>query len=220
MEPVKIYKHKDVEAIIELYGELLFDRDCFATIKEHLEEIKNFLWNSLKNKSEAALKEVSNYHPYYMGKTIDELVHLPLNQQDAELTISNEYGFKNWDNLIEKSKVAYNYDFEDAVDFAISGQANELNMILQRSPIIIDQCSQFGHKATILHYLIANGTEMWRQIVPDNLIDIVKLLLDYGCTSNKAMIVYGGEYYPYELIDSSAHLHSCNLDDQLKMLLK
>ena len=55
-----------------------------------------------------------------------------------------------------------------------------LKKLLREDPELIRARSTREHRATLLHYVSANGVESYRQKTPKNIVRITKLLLDAG----------------------------------------
>src|SRR5207237_2292729 len=84
----------------------------------------------------------------------------------------------------EGSSVA---EFEAAVEAVINGDATTLASLLRENPELVRSRSArvtpFDppvHRATLLHYVAANGVEGYRQKTPPNAVEIAKLLLEGG----------------------------------------
>lgn len=70
--------------------------------------------------------------------------------------------------------------FELAVDAIVSGNIDELKVLLKVNPELIHERSARPHNAMLLHYTAANGVEDERQKTPKNIVEITKLLLASG----------------------------------------
>ncbi|KPM48501.1 hypothetical protein [Jiulongibacter sediminis] len=204
---MKIYCHPQVAEVRKIYGNLLFERGE-KTIALHLEEMVDLLWTAHLNNNKAAETELSNYLP---GFTKDQ----PIDHNKVKSCIANEYGFDRWKNLPHEP---YDHLFENAVDCLLSGDIEKLKETIRQYPKLIHQTSQYGHKATLLHYTASNGVELWRQQVPENLPEIVRFLLDSGANPKAKMKVYRGNFRVLPLLETSAHPRDCGLLEELKSL--
>ena len=63
---------------------------------------------------------------------------------------------------------------------------------MRANPNLIHDRSTREHRATLLHYVSANGVETYRQKAPKNIIQITKFLLSAGADVHAAAEVYGG----------------------------
>ena len=80
-----------------------------------------------------------------------------------------------------------------------------LQALLAQSPALATAHSTADHRATLLHYVAANGVEDDKQITPPNIVDIARLLLDAGADLNASGASYGGDLTPLVALVSSAH---------------
>jgi ankyrin repeat protein len=93
--------------------------------------------------------------------------------------------------------------FESAVDAIVTGDISGLTRLLREYPVLVHQRSSRPHRATLLHYLAANGVEEEHQKTPSNSVDIAKMLLDAGAEPDALASMYGGEYATLSLLVSS-----------------
>lgn len=84
--------------------------------------------------------------------------------------------------------------FETAVDAVITGDLFTLERLLRENPGLVRERSEREHRATLLHYLSANGVEGFRQQSPPNAVDIARTLLDAGAEVDASIDVYSGNY--------------------------
>lgn len=217
---MKVYRAKVVEEIEDFYGSLLFELQQFSTITEHLEAIAHRMYEGAQTKTDCVFVEINNYHPNYLGVSIEHLQTLSLTLADCKMTIANEYGFHDWSILEKECNHSYAILFEQAVNAILSGDLQTLKTLLQQHPNLIHQRSQYGHEATLLHYTASNGVELWRQKVPLNLVEITQYLLDSGADRDLRMKVYGGEFDTFALLQTSAHPKQAGILVEMEVLLK
>lgn len=213
---MQIYKAPDVSAIQAFYGELLVDRTRYS-IGEHLTLLAARLWEGLQTQHQAAFSEISNYHPMYLGSSLEALRLVDWAEADAHQTITAVYGVQDWQAL---SSTAYDTAFEAALDAMLAGDEAMLRQLLAETPHLSSQRSPYGHRATLLHYASANGVEMWRQQVPHNLPTIVAILLEAGAAPSATMQVYGGAYNTRHLLETSAHPLAAGVVESVLALLQ
>src|SRR5512134_1794628 len=58
-------------------------------------------------------------------------------------------------------------------------------------PDLVIWRSHYGHRATLLHYLAANGVETYRQRVPRNASSLASLLTQRGADPHATATMYG-----------------------------
>ena len=174
-------------------------------ILEHLSLISEALYQGLSQKVDCLFTQLNNYNPNFIGQSIEQLKSREYNLTECQYTIAREYGFEEWNDIQKLKRTTYNIEFEHCVEAIITGDLNNLRSILTSSPTLISQQSQYGHKASLIHYTASNGMELWRQQVPQNLVEIIGLLIEYGANKDAKMDVYGGQFTAYELYTSSVH---------------
>jgi ankyrin repeat protein len=140
----------------------------------------------------------------------------PIDRDDALLAIARAYDFLDWASLVSwveavhvpGSPVAR---FEEAVDAIVDGDPATLVRLLRDDPGLVHARSTrvncFDppvHRATLLHYLAANGVEGHRQRSPKNAVQIAKLLLDAGADPNALQDSYGGQNTIMAMLVSSS----------------
>ena len=86
----------------------------------------------------------------------------------------------------------FNQAFEKAADAIVSGHAKTLRSLLDEEPGLIQAHSRRPHRATLLHYLGANGIEIERQRTPSNAVEIAQILLGRGAQPDALCATYGG----------------------------
>src|SRR5678809_1721682 len=82
--------------------------------------------------------------------------------------------------------------FYQAVKFITSGDEYALRSLLAKHPDLIRQRSRANHRATLLHYVAANGVEGEVQLSPGNAPAITRLLLEAGAEVD-AVAPFGGD---------------------------
>ncbi len=80
-----------------------------------------------------------------------------------------------------------------------------LERLLREDPGLIRARSSRAHRATLLHYLAANGVEDYRQKTPKNAVAVAQILLKAGADVNATMEAYGTEWTALGLIATSLH---------------
>ncbi len=82
--------------------------------------------------------------------------------------------------------------FEAAADAVVAGDLAALAPLLRADPSLVRARSARAHRATLLHYVAANGVEDARQRTPPNAVDVARALLDAGSAVDAAAETYGG----------------------------
>ena len=189
-----------VKQLRNYYGNLYFDHDL--SISEKLERLSKTLWKAYESNNDVILNEINNYHPNYIGQSWERIKANSFGFEDARTTIACQYGYKS---LNQVKDLGLNVVFETAVDLLLDGSMEALKSFIISYPDLTTMASQFGHNATLLHYLGNNGVELYRQVVPGQFIDRFQLLMDAGSDIDAKMNVYDGEFTFIELFDTSIH---------------
>jgi ankyrin repeat protein len=97
--------------------------------------------------------------------------------------------------------------FESAVDAVTSGDAATLESLLRDHPDLVRARSPREHRATLLHYVAANGVEDERQKSPGNAVQVAEILLRRGADVDALAETYGGgtSQTTLNLLVSSVH---------------
>lgn len=111
---------------------------------------------------------------------------------------------------VEAGRDADTSRFEIAADAVVDGDVATLSCLLASHPALATARSQRVtdrnppvHRATLLHYLAANGVEDVRQRSPGNAVEVARLLLDAGADANALADMYGGQCTTLSMLVSS-----------------
>jgi ankyrin repeat protein len=111
----------------------------------------------------------------------------------ASRTARNHRGLAPFGERIPKEEQREKDDlFERAADAVAFGDLDTLRELLDGEPDLVHWRSPRVHRATLLLYCGANGTESPRQRTPPNAPAVAQLLLDRGADPNAAGNFYGG----------------------------
>src|SRR5262245_10785055 len=147
----------------------------------------------------------------------EEVEQTPLDEFDARLAVARWYEFQDWRWLRrcvlevadEASPVTR---FESAVEAVINGDLASLRSLRAAAPDLVrarsTRVNGFDppvHRATLLHYIGANGVEGYRQKTPPNAVEVAKILLDAGAEVDALADMYGGHYTTMSMLVSSCH---------------
>ncbi|MFK7806381.1 MAG: hypothetical protein AB8F74_01145 [Saprospiraceae bacterium] len=135
--------------------------------------------------------EISNHHPELVGASPDFIFAAEMDLDDIQFTVAKAYGFEDWEAVKTLGKKKHDPAFEMAVDILLTGKIEVLEDHLAQYPEVIHQRSAYGHRAGLIHYLGANGVEIWRQIVPNNLEELLRFLIKSGADPDMTADIYG-----------------------------
>lgn len=142
----------------------------------------------------------------------------------AQFVIARAHGFESWTRLARHLEALGGAQtpvsaFEEAADAIIAGDRATLERLLRDSPDLVHARSSRQHRATLLHYVAANGVENYRQETPPNIVEIARLLLDAGAEVDAEADMYGGGATTLGLATTSAHPRLAGVQDALADLL-
>ncbi len=109
--------------------------------------------------------------------------------------------------------------FESAVDAVITGDTATLHSLLARNPKLVRSRSRSPHRATLLHYIAANGVENERQKTPPNAVAIARILLQAGAGPDARAHMYQGRQTTLNMLVSSVHPAIAGLQSALVEIL-
>ena len=95
--------------------------------------------------------------------------------------------------------------FESAVDAVVSGDLAALQSLVRDDPELVHARSGRPHRATLLHYVAANGVEDDRQKTPPNAVEIARALLAAGAEADALAEMYGSRHTTMTMLVSSCH---------------
>jgi AcrR family transcriptional regulator len=107
--------------------------------------------------------------------------------------------------------------FEAAVEAVIEGDIEMLDALLAEDPTLATARSPREHRATLLHYVAANGVEDERQRTPPNAPEIARRLVQAGADPNSTAEFCGGGPGSTALVAlvSSGHPYDAGVQEEL-----
>ena len=148
----------------------------------------------------------------------------PCRVTDAQFVIARSHGFSGWPKFVKHldglaHKTSPTAAFEAAADAIVSGDIVRLKELLEKNSTLVRMRSMRDHRATLLHYVSANGVEGYRQRTPKNAFKVAELLLKTGAEVDAEADVYGGGATTLGLVATSLHPHLAGVQIQLMQLL-
>ncbi|NUQ11881.1 MAG: ankyrin repeat domain-containing protein [Gemmatimonadaceae bacterium] len=144
---------------------------------------------------------------------------------DAQQLIAQAHGYESWAEFgreVEAMRSEHGQtDFERAADAVVNGDLATLDRLLTANPGLARDRSSRKHRATLLHYVAANGVEDFRQKSPPGAVAVALRLLEAGAVVDALAETYGGGTYqtPLNLLVSSTHPAVAGLQSQLAEVL-
>ena len=217
---VSIYTAPEVAKVIALNPALMGSEFRTLSIADQIQQQAQVILQAHHAGDERIAMHVRSWWPNARGQSLGDILHGPFSETDALLTMSREYGFASWEDVQRLKDLAPDPTFETALDCVMSGNLDGLSAYLKNTPSLIRERSRYGHGATLLHYVGANGVESHRQVTPSNIVAVAKLLISHGAQRDATAQIYGGGQTPYDLASTSAHPHNAGVADQLNQVLK
>jgi ankyrin repeat protein len=155
-----------------------------------------------------------------------KLSHSDAALADAQFVIARAHGFKSWpkfsEHLASLARGATPVSaYETAADAVVAGDVGTLARLLRANPALIHARSTREHRATLLHYVAANGVENYRQRTPKNAVKVAEILLEAGAEVDAEADVYGGGATTLGLVATSVHPFKAGVqNDLIDVLLK
>jgi len=199
-----IYIGEPIAKVIQLHESIIENRFEFSSIYEELEAYANNLYDNFRMGNRNIAFQLGNYHPDFIGARATHIMNSEIEREDFQLVIAREYGFKNWSAVENQKSIQLDETFEKCVDDLLSGDLVLVKATLIQHPELINMRSKYGHKAGLIHYLGSNGLETWRQVVPQNMVALLKLLIDFNVNLKLQAKIYGSNDL-LALLTSSAH---------------
>jgi ankyrin repeat protein len=173
----------------------------------------------------SAMRIVTHTHPRFLNPAFPwlpkglpeaEIRSEAFDLPDAELTVARAYDFENWARLAEHVAAVTDegsdvWRFEAAVEAVVHGDLDTLDSLLRGHPDLVNarstRVTHFDppvHRATLLHYVAANGVEGYRQKTPANAVAVAKMLLSAGAGPDALASMYGGQHATMSMLVSSS----------------
>ena len=104
---------------------------------------------------------------------------------DGREILVRAHEFESWDQFAAFAHTMKNDSaiarFEQAVDAIVAGDGGRLERLLLEDPDLVRRRSLRKHHSTLLHYIGANGVEMFRQRTPQNVVQVAEILIHAAC---------------------------------------
>jgi hypothetical protein len=143
---------------------------------------------------------------------------------EAQFVIAQAHGFESWPQFAKHveglSRISSLVTkFELAADAIVSGDVATIERLLRENSDLIRVRSTREHRATLLHYVSANGVEGYRQKTPKNAARIAEMLIRFGAEVDAEADVYGGGATTLGLVATSVHPERAGVQEELMRVL-
>ena len=207
---VEIYINPEILALRALHSDLMTRGFRDSCIRDRLATQASTIVAAHKAGNGAVAFHLGSWCPGLVGVDSDKIMAVNLTQEQAQETIAREYGYTNWNEVEALQGILLDDEFEESVDAVIHGDMSQLQDRIRERPELTTQRSQYGHRATLLHYVGANGVESYRQITPLNAVEVTRCRVGSGADVNSIAGMYGGSKV-LDLVLTSAHPHSAGV---------
>jgi hypothetical protein len=201
----EVFIPEPVSQVLRLYDGLVDESAWDRMASEQIERLAARLLQGHRTRVPGAAVELHNWLPDAGRRSTQELFDLALSIDDALGTVSRAHGFSSWRSAASDGRRRGDPDFERAVEDLLAGNIPALVGPLEGFEDLVVRRSHYGHRATLLHYLAANGVETYRQRVPRNASKIARLLLQRGADPLATANMYGDNRTTKGMLISSSH---------------
>lgn len=159
-----------------------------------------------------------------LGNLAKKKIGDELSLTDAQFLLAREHAFESWPKFAAHIAALNDANsgiskFELAADAIMNGDVKTLKRLLKENPALGNERSDREHNSTLLHYVSANGIEDFRQVTPNNIVEITRILLEAGADVNSASDAYGGGSTTLGLAATSMHPRENGTQNELLELL-
>lgn len=177
------------------------------SLEQSRKQAKDLL-KAFRTADPAAFEKVRWNHPGFLRLPYELIRQRPFKLADAQLVVARLHHFESWPRLLRHIESVEQREpavlrYERAADAIISGDAEKLGDLLEMHPQLVHQRSTRIHRSPLLQYVSANGVEDYRQLSPQNAVEVAQLLLDSGAEVDATSEAYGGGSTVLELVSSS-----------------
>jgi hypothetical protein len=210
-----VFVSEPVAQVLRLYEGLVDEQAWTRTGWEQMERLAARLLDGHRERLPGAAVELHNWLPTAGRRSTQELFDLSLSHGDALETVARAHGFGNWREAQSAGQKPGDPIFERAIEDLLLGDIPGLSRALDRTRDLVARRSHYGHRATLFHYLAANGVETYRQRVPLKASTIATILVERGADVLATASMYGKIQTTRGLLLSSGHPRAAGVTDEV-----
>jgi hypothetical protein len=213
-----VFVARPVADVVALYGDLVDHRASARSACAQIDVLATRLLEGHRRRHAGAAVELHNWLPGATQQAPTALFGLPLTLDDARDAAARAHGFADR-HAAALAVAGGDTELEAAIEALLQGDVVGLTAAIDRTPDLVVRRSHYGHGATLLHYLAANGVETYRQRVPLNGAAIASMLLARGADPNAEADMYSGRRRTRGMLISSAHPRLAGVTDEILRVL-
>lgn len=194
-----------ISEVLRLYDGLVDEGAWQRTVGAQLELLGARLLEGQRAGMPGAVFELQNWHPAFVNQPTPHVLDASLSMEDALTTMARAHGFESWPSAASACDREADARFEAAIELVLAGDLVTLTKRIKETPRLVSSRSHYGHRATLLHYVAANGVETYRQRVPSNAAEVAALLVHRGADVRAVAGMYGGNQTTRDLLVTSSH---------------
>ena len=196
----------------------------------HLKLQAKELYRQHAGRNISAAARIAAHHPKMAGASAETVLGRPLTLADAQLVLAREYGFRNWAALKKRvdmarlvGKLKPHPRFDEAVAALKAGELERLRTLIASNPELVHARTNLDPRygyftgAMLLHH-VAGNPGGWERPMPQNMVEIARLLLEAGSDVNAQTLGPNGGT-TMGLVITSKQASDANLSGPLMDLL-
>lgn len=203
----------EVKDIRDYYSDLISSLHESKSLGQYLSTFAERLYGAAKADHSSFITFIKNHRVDLNKETYGELKDLFKDRDYLDLSYKI-HGFKAlvaWDR-----EIRFEPRFEQSVDHLLFSNLKTFKDFVKSNQNLLNARSSFGHRASLAHYAGSNGVEIYRQVVPHDLVLKMKFLKnEMQMNFNLEHNIYGGDCNLRDLIQTSAHPLNAGLAKQL-----
>ncbi|MGE3342855.1 MAG: ankyrin repeat domain-containing protein [Vicinamibacterales bacterium] len=194
---------------------------------EQYRKLAKELVKACKSADPSAIRDWTKALGHY-PKEIEDFARRVLTREErkcaltgAQFVLARIHGFESWPRFAKHVELlsGKGSTFETAAQAVVDGDIATLERLLRTEPALARARSAREHRATLLHYVGANGLENYRQRTPSNAVAIAEALLKAGSEVDAEANMSGGGATPIGMVATSSHPWKAGVQNPLIDLL-
>lgn len=212
----RLHLHPDVAAVRALHADQRARGAGGVRVCDWIDEQCATVEAALARGDAAGTVQLRAVDPEWAALTVEQVLGAQPDSAAVRAAIARDHGYVTAD-AVPVDRI--DYDVEAALDTVERGDVAAFRRSLTENPALASARSTFGHRATLLHYLTANGVEVARQAVSRDAPRFAMMLVEAGADVRATASVYGGAWTARALLETSAHPIAAGVDREFLHVL-